>query len=60
MNKSLDLVEFVTANLYGRRAFNPDDSCIAWDRACRIESGDELDYAEYSRLIAKGLPEISL
>lgn len=59
-SKPLTLVEFTMANLYGRRAFNPDGSCVAWDRACNVEPGDELDHAEYTRLLAKGLPEISL
>lgn len=55
----LDVVEFVAANLYGRRCYTVD-GYLVWQRAAYVEPGDELSHAEYLRLHAKGYEEISL
>ena len=57
--KPLDVVEFVAANLYGRRCYTVD-GYLVWDRACYVEPGDELSHSEYLRLHAKGYEEVSL
>lgn len=52
----LDIVEFVALNILGRRCCAEDD-CLVWTRACEVERGEELDYAEYRQLHGRSFEE---